>query len=200
MEKYNIELINNTNDSLVGKSIKFGFNKESNNMYSWTIISENKDSILLWSDYILKDIVFYDKLNQEDYNMYKNSCIKEYLDNEFIKNFTVSELDLIESLGKDKFYILSEDDLIRYFSIDYNKENKFLCAKPDSLLFSKSFETNESGYGKYWLKNFDSKHDYAKIIDSFGHITRAKINNQNIGIRVALWLKKNKTYNLLEKK
>ena len=85
-----------------------------------------------------------------------------------------------------------------FLSIYSYKENDFLRAKPNGVLFSKGFETNESGYGKYWLKSFDSRHDYAKIVDSFGNITRAKINNPNIGVRPAMWLKKERYHRLIE--
>lgn len=200
MEKFDVNLFNSTKSNLIGKNVKFGFDKESGNMIDFTVIAENKDSVLLWSDYIVKNIVFSNSLHKEDYNLYVNSEIKAYLTNEFEKNFSPVELSLIDDLGKDKFYILSLDDLIRYFNIDYNKENLELRAKPSSLIFANGFETNESGYGKYWLKNYDSKHDYAKIVDSFGNITRAKINNPTIGIRVAVWIKKDKTLNLIENK
>lgn len=200
MEKYDIDLVSLKENNLVGKSLKFGFNKDENNMIDWTIIAESKDAILLWSDNILKDIVFSNELHQDDYNLYLNSCIKEYLNTKFLDNFSELELNVIEDFKKDKFYILSEDDLIRYLSVDYKTENRSLRAKPSSSLFSNGFETNESGYGKYWLKNYDSKHDYAKIVDSFGNITRAKINNPNIGIRVAVWIKKAETRKLIEKK
>ena len=200
MEKYDIDLVSLKENNLIGKSLKFGFNKDEGNMIDWTVIGQSNDAILLWSDCILKDIVFSSELHQDDYNLYLNSSIKDYLNTKFLDNFSELELSVIDDLKKDKFYILSEDDLIRYLSVDYRVENLGLRAKPSSLLFSNGFETNESGYGKYWLKNYDSKHDYAKIVDSFGNITRAKINNPNIGIRVAVWIKKADTKKLIEKK
>ncbi len=180
----------NEDSNLIGKTITLGYNNESDLPIEWEVIAKNDEYVLVLSKYILKQIPFSLKLHQDDYNMYHDGLIREYLSKEFIKFFSNQELDLIESFGKDKFYILSSDDLIRYFNIDYKSENLNLRAKPEPSLYSNGFETNESGYGKYWLKSFDSKHDYAQIIDSFGNITRAKINNPTIGIRVCCWIKR----------
>jgi hypothetical protein len=183
---------------LIGKTINFGYDKTSENEIEWEVIGENKDSLLLITKHIVKAIPFSLDLHKDNYNLYHDSLIREYLANDFTKYFHKYELDMIKSFGKDKFYILSEDDLVRYYNIDYQRENSFLKARPTQLLFSEGFETNESGFGKYWLKNFDSRHDYAKIIDSFGNITRAKIDNPNIGIRVCCWIEKNVDKKMIE--
>ncbi|MCR5786517.1 MAG: DUF6273 domain-containing protein [Acholeplasmatales bacterium] len=201
MEKKNNELeevktLDNLN--LIGTEIKFGYDPKSESPLSWKIIALDHDKVLLWSNFIIKDMPYSNDLKKEDYNLYYNSLIRNYLNKDFMKYFSSSELSQIESNGKDKVYILSIDDLNRYMSIEYQKENSNLRARPTPLLFSNDFETNESGYGKYWLKNNDSKHDYASIVDSFGNITRAKINNPNIGVRPAIWIHLDKRFKLIE--
>jgi len=186
------------NLNLIGTEIKFGYDSKSEKELVWKIIALEKDKVLLWSKYIIKDVVYSKELKKEDINLYYNSEIRKYLLNDFLSYFSKAELSQIESNGKDMVYILSNDDLNRYMSIDYQKENVELRARPSSPLFTKGFETNESGYGKYWLKNNDSKHDYASIVDSFGNITRAKINNTNVGVRPAIWIHLDKRFKLIE--
>ena len=197
--EYAIKEITKTKE-LLGKTIEFGYNPKTDSLIEWTIIAQDKEKILIWSKEIISQKTFSDVLHKDDLNLYKNSNVRKYLNEEFIKVFSKSEKEFIVDNSKDLIYILSEDDLKRYLSIDYHKENEVLRAKPNGLLFSEGFETNESGYGKYWLKNFDSRHDYASIVDSFGNITRAKIDNKNVGIRPAIWIKKDRMHKLIEEK
>ena len=197
--EYAIKEITKTKE-LLGKTIEFGYNPKTDSLIEWTIIAQDKEKILIWSKEIISQKTFSDVLHKDDLNLYKNSNVRKYLNEEFIKVFSKSEKEFIVDNSKDLIYILSEDDLKRYLSIDYHKENEVLRAKPNGLLFSEGFETNESGYGKYWLKNFDSRHDYASIVDSFGNITRAKIDNKNVGIRPAMWIKKDRMHKLIEEK
>lgn len=202
MEKYYLNTIKAINEekNLLGKTIEYGYDPKTDSTILWEIISVENDKVLVWSKEIIYQQTFSDSLNQNDIDLYKHSLVRKYLNEEFIKYFSKAELEFIVDNNKDKVYLLSEDDLMRYLPIDYHKENDFLRAKPNGLLFSKGFETNESGYGKYWLKSFDSRHDYAKIVDSFGNITRAKINNLNVGIRPAMWIKKERQHKLIEEK
>ena len=187
-----------TKRDLIGKTIEFGYDPKTCSQIEWNILSVEGDKMLIWSKEIIEALPYSKELHKDDLNLYKNSNIRKYLCEEFIKLFSKSEQDFIVDNGKDKVYILSVEDISRYLSIDFHKENEILRAKPNGILFSKEFETNESGYGKYWLKTFDSRHDYASIVDSFGNITRAIINNLNVGIRPAMWIKKDRIHKLIE--
>ena len=100
-------------DRIKGKYQIIEFGKDSN---KWIVLQSNDDISMLLSLYDVKDInVEYDNKNNEE-NGFENSNICKYLNEEYIKNFDIDDLNLlkIDEYG-NKVSILSSKEYHKYF-------------------------------------------------------------------------------------
>lgn len=167
----------------------------------WNILAIEKDRILVTTDQIL-DVVPYNKTKTDV--CWENSSIRNWLNDYFYNSaFTVDDkerillTDVVNKANpkygtsggkntKDKIFLLSEDEVLKYYP-DFKKAK---CSSVDAIrgkLLSKKEE-----FTNYWLRSPGSKGIKASIVTSYDSIDYSwNVNSSFWGVRPAMYLKLN---------
>ena len=229
------EIGNDINDMYNNyESIKFGnyYQKENSNKKNeieWFVLDKNDEYALLLSKYILdvgkmserdecqwSETILRNWLNSDFYNTAFNDNEKERIIECELENFNIPiSLHKKQEKTKDKVFILSLDELQRYFYNDERKVNKELTTTATKFAFSKNklidfnskdFEEEKKKYAKafnlplsafniktttYWTRTF--KDNRCLVISYDGNIEgqidgKSNLNIYN-GVRPAIFVK-----------
>lgn len=220
MQDFHNIFSNSLKNKNVSDTIYFGRYFQNNSInydkenIEWIILyKSNKNSLLLISKYIL-DCKPYDL--QKEQSTWETCQLRTFLNNEFYNNsFSDFEKEFImeNELSNqknnnyntdggnntlDKVFLLSENQLKRYFKKSHNKTvNEQRVAFPTDYSKNKGIDLFidkdkwNYGYAPYWLRTPGIDQSRAEIVDSNGEIFNygEVISNIEVGVRPCIWIK-----------
>lgn len=165
----------------------------------WFILEKDNNKVLLLSKNIFRYIEYNSKGGREPY---KNSSICTYANSNFYnETFSKEERKLISVVNGEKVFLLNEELINKYFTINGKVDNK----KLKSFYFNENYKyveynhlkekDEESAWNKYDIKNCywisdKGKNDYvAKFIDADGNVDNfGDMLDRALGFRPLIWI------------
>lgn len=203
---------NESSNVSVGQIIKFG-------KYEWQVLAIENDRILI----ITKDIPEERAYNKEYEGItWQNSTLRNYLNNEFYNQFSDDEKAMILETKltnsnnpwygtdsgfdtKDKIFLLSLDEVIKYFGDSgaiSNKNNGFGNSDTyiDDQYNDERLAYYKGGDGWWWLRTPGRIKHLSSIVyfDGSVYVYGAPVDRDFIGVRPALWLTATGNYTLAQ--
>lgn len=189
----------------VGSSFMFGKYEQDNNesngkeVIEWIVLEKTNNRALVVSRYVLDNQPY----NNEGDSDWGNCSLRRWLNNTFIRSaFSASEQSKIptvklknyvknialgekisKSSTQDKIFLLSEDDVYKYFASDAERQ-----CKPTVYARAQGLYTNDEGYPFYWLRDLCVRDDgYADYSYFDVHDYDALCKDER-GIRPAMYI------------
>ena len=194
----------------VGETVFFGNYEQDNDISNgkedieWIVLAKNSNRILVISKYAL-DCKQYDKSNAT----WETCSLRKWLNETFLSAaFSSEEQNSITestvradnnpsystSTGKnttDKIFLLSINEVNKYFSSDYSKR----CATTDYAIAqgaysNSSFTIDGRATGWWWLRSPGNSESYAAIVNNDGSVSNygIRVDNGVRAVRPALWI------------
>ncbi len=151
------------------------FGKYEGEPIEWTILDVYDGHVLLISKYVIT-YGEYHRYDDARYK-YKDSDVREWLNTVFVINaFTQDERNLIDYVEpedgcEDEIFLLSKDDMM----------DEDFFADDDARMCGET----------YWTRTLAGYGDKAYTVDMYGFTSWTYKNNENVGIRPAMWVNLN---------
>ncbi len=195
----------NVSHHSVGDIFTFGKYEQDNNQSNgkedieWVVLAKENNRILVISKYVL-DSQPYNNNGDKDWG---NCSLRRWLNDTFMKSaFNTSEQskiptvklenrtmnvasgeEFLKSSTQDKIFLLSRDDVYKYFASDSERQ-----CKPTVYAKAKELYVNDDGFPFWWLRNFAVRDDGYPEYSYFDvHDYDAYFKDPS-GVRPVMWL------------
>lgn len=185
-------------DYNINKVITFGLwpqtsSGKDNMPIEWVILDESNDSILVVSKKALELQPYNHDLKKIRWNTsdIRNALNGYFLDKAFNENeqaqivlTTISDDKASGFSTKDRVFLLSADEVMRYF---VNASDR-ACYPTEFAIRYKYLPKSDPCW--WWLRSFEDKNDHAPIVGKEGKVSSAFVNRDLGAVRPAMWIKK----------
>ena len=216
------KLLNSSIDSIlmpinveIGDIIAFG-------KYRWCVLDTDGDMALIITENVIEERVFHSVNDIANKITWEHSDIRKYLNGEFYNNFSVEEKakiaeSKIVNLGNpwygtrdyadtfDKIFLLSYEEVVRYFGDSGALENRRGIDKGVGCIFGDAIKDeynkartalNLDGFNAWWwLRSQGGPRDHttndhvtAGSVDNVIWLCGDSVDRKDGGVRPALWL------------
>ena len=186
----------------VGDTLYFGTYEQDNNTSNgkeeieWIVLDKTQKSMLLISKYALEFMPY-----NETYagNTWENSSMRNWLNDTFLSAaFSGGEQNRIKATSLedgciDKVFLLSEDEVGKYFYSDYGRSTAIQCVPTDYAMAKGAYGAGDSAEGEaarwWWLRSPGaSSFRVAGIFpDGTNHSSGWPVRDKNC-VRPAMWI------------
>lgn len=186
----------------VGDTLYFGTYEQDNNTSNgkeeieWIVLDKTQKSMLLISKYALEFMPY-----NETYagNTWENSSMRNWLNDTFLSAaFSGGEQNRIKATSLedgciDKVFLLSEDEVGKYFYSDYGRSTAIQCVPTDYAMAKGAYGAGDSAEGEaarwWWLRSPGaSSFRVAGIFpDGTDHSSGWPVRDKNC-VRPAMWI------------
>ncbi|MDR2571299.1 MAG: helix-turn-helix domain-containing protein [Oscillospiraceae bacterium] len=217
------KLLNSSIDSIlmpitleIGDVIPFG-------KYQWCVLDTESDKALIITENVIEERAFHSGNNDMHIITWEHSDIREYLNGKFYKQFsTADQAKIIEAkiinldnpwYGTrhfndtiDKVFLLSYEEVVRYFGDSGDLENRRGIDEGIGLPFGDAIKDeynksrsvlNLNGFNAWWWlrspggprDHTDNDHVTAGSVDNVIWLCGDDVKREDGGVRPALWLR-----------
>ncbi|MCL2377314.1 MAG: GNAT family N-acetyltransferase [Defluviitaleaceae bacterium] len=162
--------------------------------YSWCVLEERNDCMLLLSEKVIEHGKYHDTFENITWS---TSSVRRYLNNELCGSFKPEEQAQI--LGAvDKIFLLSVEEVVQYFGDSGQLKNPTVNFYIDDIYNDARKATMPGEIPSRWLlRTPGSSNNLVAVVTVDGRIcvtgdfvNRASTELFNVGIRPAMWVKK----------
>lgn len=174
------------------REVKFGryyLNADSKELLpvEWIVLDENDDATLLMTKKCIDELPFSECIENVTW---KNCTLRNWLNDKFFSTaFTPEEQDAIIMSGlPDKVFVLNRSEVIKYLHDEKDRQ----CVSTDYSRLHGTY-TNENGLCAWWTRSLSENNSLAVYLSSYGTFGNRPhyVDDNVIGVRPALWVKKN---------
>ncbi len=197
-----LSILKNTDPSVEKAYVVLGSTGSEKTPLEWEILDydENNKKALLITRYVVDELQYNSSTKK---NSWADSSLRKYLNEDFInKSFSESERKLISQVTlnnetmqgtkqkdtKDKVYILSYAEYMKYFPIPYYEEKK----TGSYTYFYNWININKEKQDRnIWLRSYDEENNVIMDAGIYGNMYYGEQADETYGVRPVLWLKLN---------
>jgi len=169
--------------------------------YEWRILEARRGKVLLLSEHVMECRAYH---NVYEAVTWAESDVRGYLNDKFYNNFApddraqIIENNLCSGSSADKIFLLSQDEVLKYFGDSgqiQNPVSKFFI--DDEFNHARKATLKDGQESRWFLRTEGCTPNFVRIVTNEGKIslTGDFVNRQstplfNVGIRPAMWVKK----------
>lgn len=197
-------------DAAVGDIVTFGSYEQDNDLENgaepveWYVLDKADGEATLVSVYLLDCQPYHEELVDITW---ENCTLRSWLNGEFYNTaFSAEEQETIVNTNvvnednpdygteggnntTDKVWLLSFDEIKRYFSVDSDVYDNFMCVKATAYAKARGANTDSEGNGWWWLRSPGSRSDYpARVLEARVYYTGLLADINYGGVRPAILL------------
>lgn len=153
----------------------------------WIVLDVQDGKALLLSKYVIDSRAFNTSNRKINWKL---CMLRTWLNTDFyVKSFTTGEQKIIlkttlaEDDTEDRIFLLSEEELIRYFPETKPEPRAF----PTRYAMDQGVELLTDGSCKWWLRTSGHEENYALTADD-SSTTSTKVTEKYHGVRPAMWI------------